>query len=140
MHFRRFLGLAPATLLGAIGGAALLSAVLHGQASAAPLDPVEVIIESCSRTYTSGIDTRTYAEHAFPGVSRRQLASVRAIGHVPQGTSAPPGYEFVVADSSMFVRDGALAVSCGNEVVASFDSIAFLVPRLIAHPIEGPKP
>ncbi len=138
---RRLLGSAPATFavsfrrwrslgfLGALGAGVLLSTLLHRQASA-EIDPVVVVVESCSRTYTSGIETRAYAEHAFPGVSRRQLASVRAVGHVAPG-SAPPGYEFVVADSSMFVRDGALAVSCGNKGTASFDSVAFLVPRLL---------
>jgi hypothetical protein len=129
MHLRRLSRPLPLVLLGALAAAALLSTALLRKASAALEAPAEIVIESCSRSYTAGMETHTYAEHAFPGLSRRQLASVRAIGHLASGRGAPPGYEFVVADSSMFVRDGALAVSCGNKVAASFDSVAFLIPR-----------
>jgi hypothetical protein len=110
-------------------GAALTLAGQDGerQAAAAPENFEDVATETCSRTYLSGFDTMTYAEHAYPGVPRRALASVKAVGHVASSQGSPPDYEFVLANS-VFVKDGTVAVVCGNMAAASFDSVTFLRP------------
>jgi hypothetical protein len=108
----------------------VLAASLRGEgsASAAPQAFSDIVTENCSHTFTSGLDTVTYAEHAYPGAPRRALAAVKAVGHLASQQGAPPGYEFIVAESSVFIKDGAVAVRCGNKVAAAYDSVTFLFP------------
>jgi hypothetical protein len=84
-----------------------------------------------------------YAEHLFPGMLEADLASVRVLGHCAQSgcsdpasptvyPSAPAGYDTEVP-RYVFVKDGAVAVSCNNWSGAStsadiFDQVTFILP------------
>jgi hypothetical protein len=127
---RRVIGSRAASSLGAVSTIAVLAVLLRGEeaASAAPPWFSDIVTESCAHTFTSGLETVAYAEHAYPGVPRRALAGVKAVGHLASQQGAPPGYEFLVAESSVFIKDGAVAVRCGNKAAAAYDSVTFLFP------------
>jgi hypothetical protein len=123
---RRILGPALLGLFASTGVFALLSVLAHHERSAqAAPRTVVVATESCSHTFTSGLDTFLYAEHAFPTASSYSLAGVRVVGHMASQQGIPPGYENVNASSSLYVRNGAVAVVCGNKAWPVFDKVAF---------------
>jgi hypothetical protein len=72
-----------------------------------------------------------YAEHAFPGYTAQQLASVVALGSGPGNFNAIPGYPLQTVGTS--VRDGYVAAACGYGVGTSlqegqYQSVTFVLP------------
>lgn len=85
----------------------------------------ETTAESCSKSFSSGASTFTYAEHAYPGVSATDLAaSVVVLGQTTSTTTAPPGFDRVTP--GVFFRDGAVAIICGISSAPTYSSATFV--------------
>lgn len=100
---------------------ALVSPVPEAQAG--PLPP-DVVVEQCDKMgLTVGTTTYFYAEHAYPGKSKADLARVGVVVHLPGGSPAlGHGYEDVVG--SPYVKDGFAAFTC-----AQGQSVTFVLPQ-----------
>ena len=122
-----------AAVLGFFAGgvvvAALSVAVRPEREAHASQHVLVVANESCSHTYTSGSQTLSYAEHAYPGLTMHELASIQIVGHLSGQQSPPAGYSHALASASPFVRDGAVAVVCGDKAASRYDSVTFLLPE-----------
>jgi hypothetical protein len=126
-------------VLGSIGGAALLHALLAAcsSASAQSAPSTQVDVESCDKTAefpatvpnpdgglgnVPGSYTFYYAEAAFPGLTAAQLA-----GHVtnwntvlPSASNVPPtGYQLQL-QTNVFVKDGFVGAGCSQGTQTTF--------------------
>lgn len=86
-------------------------------ASASPKPLIDDV--KCDKSYATASGTLWYAEHAYAGRSKEDLA--RGVA-VICGSSGPPG--FSCYSSPLFVRDGAVSVAgC-----AMGDTVRFVLP------------
>lgn len=110
---------------------ALLDALVNPtpDANAGPLPPT-VNVEACTLVVPYGGSNFLYAEHAYPGKTAVELSAVRAIVTYPAGSpstaSWPPGY--LTYSGTPYVKDGAVAVSCGVQGGAVAQSATFVLP------------
>jgi hypothetical protein len=85
----------------------------------------DVTTETCDKITPDG--SNYYAEHAYPGRSKIDLA--RAVAVVSTGTasmpSVPPGYSDVVL-SLLLVKDGAVAAICNGD---AGKTVTFILPQ-----------
>ena len=94
----------------------------------AGLPPI-VAVEPCNKTFVISSTTWVYAEHAFPGKTKTDLASVQTLTHyLPGQMPAPPGYSEELG--LPWARDGYSAQLCGTQPTPSVDSVTFILPVL----------
>jgi hypothetical protein len=122
-------------VLGSLAGAALLHGLLsacsksNGGVASADEATVQVAVEKCDKTYQytppPGPDskpiTEYYAEHAYPGLTKEQIA-----GHVTNWNAvAPPdfvpstGYSLTAQDV-LYVKDGFVGANCAQGGTTTF--------------------
>ena len=87
--------------------------------------PPDVAIETCNKSYVSGVTTIYYAEHSYPGKLVNDLSAVRVIAHVPGASPIPGPYHDYV--TTPIIRDGAAAITCGANA-AVYDKVTFILP------------
>jgi hypothetical protein len=147
-----------AMLIGATGAYATMAAC--GSGSGGPIQPAAAAPGQDADTIAAAADGAgggatvaveqcqpmgdgVYAEHLYPGMAEADLATVRVLGQCAQSgcsdpssqtmyASAPSGYVSEVP-RYVFVKDGAVAVSCNNWSGAStsadiFDQVTFVLP------------
>jgi hypothetical protein len=73
-------------------------------------------IENCDKSYAIGATNVRYAEHAYPGATAAELASVLILVAEPNG---PPGYA-QTAGIVPWVKEGSVASPCGNATSLTF--------------------
>jgi len=115
---------------GAPGGpdeGGLLDAITNPEHDAIAAPGATVVDEQCDKTFVANTQTQVYAEHAFPGKTKNDLAGVQAVVHYHPGVfSPPPGYADQVW--GVLVKDGAVAVQCGAQSSPSLDGVTFILP------------
>lgn len=110
-----------------------------GQCTCPAPAPVSTFTEPCDKSSVDAFPNIAmgwnYAEHAFPGRTKIELARVVAIAHLVPGAGAIPtiaaasqvGYEDVTMP--VYVRDGAVAVVCRNmSQPSTIDFVTFVAP------------
>lgn len=97
------------------------------EAAAQTVGPITAT-ENCDKTWQFAGSTYTYAEHAFPGMTATQLATVEAIASFDSQSEvlAPPGYS--QEQEPVFVRDGYAATACGTSPT-TLTSVTFILPQ-----------
>jgi hypothetical protein len=118
---------------GEVDAASMLDALANPvpDAIAGPLPPITAT-ESCNKQAPgpSGV-TYVYAEHAFPGYTAMQLASVVTISTLTAAGQTIPGYGQSVGGA--LVRDGSAAQFCGVTTATtstiSVSSVTFILPQ-----------
>lgn len=101
--------------------------VLLDPVSEAAAAPPDVATEQCNKTVMYKGGTWIYAEHAYPGKLKNDLAPVHAVAHlVNNAVPMPPGYQDFA--TTPVVRDGFAAVFCGTQGNASADTVTFVLP------------
>lgn len=114
----------------ACGSAELRSAgVPDAKGQTSPLSPI-VATETCSVFVDAGGSGAAFAEHQFPGFTAQQLSAVHFLGTVASDVSAtsPPGYN-QISFTGALVRDGSVAVSCGNASFPTYQLVTFILPQ-----------
>ena len=73
-------------------------------------------------------------------LSPRQLSGVRVLARI-EGANAPPGYPYALVTKGIFVREGGVAVDCGNEHDGKiYDTVTFVVPRVYKLDLDTTSP
>lgn len=96
-------------------------------AKADPLPP-EVSVETCNKTYTVGADTHVYAEHSYPGESITTLTSEVSVVVGVSSVNIPAGYSHFQHPGA-YVKEGAVAVTCGPQAGPAFSTVTFVRRR-----------
>jgi hypothetical protein len=91
--------------------------------SAADDASLDVATEICDKKTPDG--KLSYAEHAYPGRTKAELARAAAFISVADPTAVPSGYDSATM-SYLLIRDGAVAAVCNN---AEGKTITFVLPR-----------
>lgn len=90
--------------------------------------------EQCTHVMLlDGTSEWLYAEHEYPGRSAEALAGVEALTRFsaedhPAHLTRPQGYTHMQASQTIFVRDGAVAVMCGQRAYPGVDRVTFFAP------------
>ena len=103
-------------------------------------DQTVVFEASCSQSFERDGVTHYFAEHQLRlPLSPRQLSRVRVLAQTP--ANALPGYPYAVISKGVFVREGAVAVECGDATIGKqFDHVMFVVPRVYKLDIDTSSP
>ena len=105
--------------------AALGDAVTNpvGEAAAGPT--ATVVTEPCNKTGTNlGGTSFPYAEHAFPGKTKADLATLSfTINEGKDIWTSPAGYQTVIG-AGAWIKDGSVAVTC-----AATSTVTFVLPQ-----------
>jgi hypothetical protein len=97
---------------------------------------------SCDGKFERDGVTHYFAQHLFERpLSARQLSRVRVLAHVTDPNATVPGYSYAVVSKGIFVREGAVAVECGDATTGkAFDTVTFVTPRIYKLDIDTSAP
>jgi hypothetical protein len=116
-------------VVGSLAGVAVLHAVLaacagKATANADPSPSVEAVDEVCDKPLPIVMGTGIgYAEHAYPGLTRDQVAGHVTVWDVvtsPEAVQIPStGYDRIL-NTRTYVRDGFMGVNCQTNAKVTF--------------------
>jgi hypothetical protein len=122
-------------------GSGVARAAEVGAAGPAPLvdgRQYTVTWAACSTVYGAEGGERIFAEQAFPAHSAFSLSRVTVLA--PAGVGAPAGYGYAKVGDGIFVKDGALAVSCGTASERRFPGVWLVLPRAYRVDLDATDP